>query len=278
MTEYLAVDGGTIAYEVAGSGPLIVLAHGMGDSRAAYRAVIPQLVAAGHRVAAVDLRGCGESSADWPAWSRTAIASDLLALIRHLGGPAVLVGHSISGGAATIAAAQEPSLISAVVELTPFTRKQSLRLGDLRVKRFRQGMLRLLGAGAFGSVPLWRSYLDVAYPGVKPADWTERLGRIDSLLHEPGRMKALQGMGRTTPTDAGAQLGNVRCPVLVVMGTLDPDWADPHAEGSAIVDALPSGLGRLELIEGAGHYPHDQFPDQVVSLLLAFLRPGAARA
>lgn len=278
MTEYLAVDGGTIAYEVTGSGPLIVLAHGMGDSRAAYRAVIPSLVAAGHRVAAVDLRGCGESSTDWPDWSRTAIAGDLLAVIRHLGGPAVLVGHSISGGAATIAAAREPSLVTAVVELAPFTRKQSIRLSDLRVKRFRQGMLRLLGAGVLGSIPLWRSYLDVAYPGVKPADWTERLGRIDSLLREPGRMKALQGMGRSAPTDASAQLGNVRCPVLVVMGTLDPDWADPHAEGSAVIDDLPSGLGRLEMIEGAGHYPHDQFPDQVVSLVLSFLGSDIARA
>ncbi|WP_329612295.1 alpha/beta hydrolase [Streptomyces brevispora] len=278
MTEYLAVDGGTIAYEVAGSGPLIVLAHGMGDSRAAYRAVLPPLVAAGYRVATVDLRGCGQSSVGWPAWSRTAIAGDLLAVIRHLGGPAVLVGHSISGGAATIAAAQEPSLITAVVELAPFTRKQSIRLADLRVKRFRQGVLRLLGAGMFGSVPLWRSYLDVAYPGVRPADWAERLGRIDSLLGEPGRMKAMQGMGRSAPTDAGAQLGNVRCPVLVVMGTLDPDWADPHAEGAAIVDALPPGLGRLEMIEGAGHYPHDQFPDQVVSLVLTLLRSDAARA
>ncbi|SEC95306.1 alpha/beta fold hydrolase [Streptomyces melanosporofaciens] len=278
MTEYLAVDGGTIAYEVAGSGPLIVLAHGMGDSRAAYRAVIPPLVAAGYRVAAVDLRGCGGSSAGGPAWSRTAIAGDLLAVIRHLGGPALLVGHSISGGAATIAAAREPSLVTAVVELAPFTRKQSIRLGDLRVKRFRQGMLRLFGTVVFGSVPLWRSYLDIASPGVKPADWAERLGRIDSLLREPGRMKALQGMGRTAPTDAGEQLGNVRCPVLVVMGTLDPDWADPHAEGSAIVDALPSGLGRLEMIEGAGHYPHDQFPDQVVSLMLAFFRSDAAHA
>ncbi|MGW7384980.1 alpha/beta fold hydrolase [Streptomyces sp. NPDC054794] len=278
MTEYLAVEGGTIAYEMAGSGPLIVLAHGMGDSRDAYRAVIPRLVAAGYRVAAVDLRGCGESSADWSAWSRTAIAGDLLAVVRHLGGPAVLVGHSISGGAATVAAAQEPSLITAVVELAPFTRKQSIRLADLRVKRFRRGMLRLLGTGVFGSLPLWRSYLDVAYPGVKPADWAARRGRIDSLLREPGRMKALQGMGRSAPTDAGAQLGKVRCPVLVVMGTLDPDWADPRAEGTAIVEALPSGLGRLEMIEGAGHYPHDQFPDQVVALMLAFHRSDAERA
>ncbi|MFI5822346.1 alpha/beta fold hydrolase [Streptomyces rishiriensis] len=278
MTEYLAVADGTIAYEVAGSGPLIVLAHGMGDSRAAYRGVVPPLLAAGYRVAAVDLRGCGESSVDWPDWSRTAIAGDLLAVVRRLGGPAVLVGHSVSGGAATIAAAQDPSLITAVVELAPFTRKQTLRLGDLRVKRFRQSLLRLLGAGVFGSVPLWRSYLDMAYPGVKPADWAERLGLIESRLREPGRMKAMQAMGRSAPTDAGARLGAVRCPVLVVMGTLDPDWADPHAEGSAIVDALPSGLGRLEMIEGAGHYPHHQLPDQVASLVLAFLRSDAGRA
>ncbi len=88
----------------------------------------------------------------------------------------------------------------------------------------------------------------------------------------------MQGMGRSAPADAGAQLAGVRCPVLVVMGTLDPDWADPHAEGSAIVEALPAGLGRLEMIEGAGHYPHDQFPDQVVSLMLSFLRSDVARA
>ncbi|MGW4427926.1 alpha/beta fold hydrolase [Streptomyces tendae] len=278
MTEYLAVDSGTIAYEVTGSGPLIVLAHGMGDSRAAYRAVVPQLVTAGYRVAAVDLRGCGESSVDWPAWSRSDIAGDLLALVRHLGGPAVLVGHSVSGGAVTIAAAREPSLVTSVVELAPFTRKQSVRLGDLRVRRFRRGMVRLLGAGLLGSPRLWRSYLDVAYPGVRPADWAERLGRIETLLREPGRMKAMQAMGRSAPTDAGARLGDVRCPVLVVMGTLDPDWADPRAEGAAVVDALPAGLGRLEMIEGAGHYPHDQYPDRVAALVLDFLHSDAARA
>jgi pimeloyl-ACP methyl ester carboxylesterase len=275
MTEYLAVDGGRIAYDVVGEGPLVVLAHGVGDSRYAYRAVVPRLVAAGYRVAAVDLRGCGESGVDWASWSRTDVAGDLLALVRHLGGPAVLVGHSFSGGAATIAAARAPELITAVVELAPFTRKQSVRLGDLGVKRFRRGMVRLLGAGMFGSPRLWRAYLEVAYPGVRPADWDARIARIEALLREPGRMKAMQAMGRSAPGDAGAQLGNVRCPVLVVMGTLDPDWADPRAEGEAIVAGLPDGLGRLEMIEGAGHYAHDQYPDQVVSLMLPFLAEAA---
>jgi pimeloyl-ACP methyl ester carboxylesterase len=277
MTEFLPLDGGRIAYEVTGDGPLVVLAHGMGDSRHAYRFVVPHLVAAGYRVAATDLRGAGESDTSFTDFSRTALAGDLVALIRHLGGPAVVVGHSISGGAATIAAATAPELVSAIVELAPFTRKQSVGLADLRVRRFRQGMSRLLGVGLFGSVKQWLSYLDVAYPGPRPADWNDQLARIEAKLREPGRMKVLQKMGRSAPADAGAHLGRVRCPALIVEGTLDPDWADPRAEGEAIVAALPDGLATLAVVDGAGHYPHTQFPDQVVRLMLPFLA-AAVRA
>ncbi|WP_436533274.1 alpha/beta fold hydrolase [Actinoplanes sp. HUAS TT8] len=274
MTEFLNVDGGTIAYEVSGEGPLVVLAPGIGNSRSAYRFVAPRLVAAGYRVAVTDIRGAGESSAQWPAYSRTDIAGDLLALIRHLGGPAVLVGHSISGGAATIAAAQAPELISGVVELAPFTRAQSFSLGDLGNARYRKGMLKMVGT-MLGSLSSWKGYLDVAYPGRKPADWDTDLAAVDAMLREPGRMKALQKMTQTSPADAGAQLGNVRCPVLIVEGTLDPDWADPQAEGAAIVTAMPAGLARLEMIDGAGHYMHAQFPDETVALMLTFLQATA---
>jgi len=278
MTEFLTIGDGTIAYEVAGDGPLVVLAHGMGDSRAAYRFVAPRLVEAGYRVATTDLRGCGESSTAWPAFSRTAIAGDLIALIEHLGGPAVLVGHSISGGAATIAAATRPDLISGIVELAPFTRKQSVKLSDLKVKRYRAGMTRLLGTGMLGSVKLWLGYLDVAFPGRKPADWPEQVERIRRTMSEPPRMKAMQKMGMSAPTDAAAHLADVRCPALIVEGTQDPDWGDPRQEGEAIVAAMPNA--RLEMVEGAGHYPHTQYPDETVALLLPFLSrtAGAARA
>ena len=274
MTEFLTVDGGTIAYEVLGKGPLLLLAPGMGNSRDAYRFLAPKLVDAGYRVAVTDLRGAGGSSAAWPSYSRTDIAGDLIALLRHLGGPAVLVGHSISGGAATIAAARAPELITAVVELAPFTRKQSVQVGDLLNGGYRRGAIRLAGT-MMGSLSSWKKYLDLAYPGRKPADWTTDLARTEAMLREPGRMKALQGMMKSAPTDAGAQLGNVRCPVLVVQGSADPDWADPRAEGEAIVAALPAGLGRLEMIDGAGHYPHVQYPEQVVSTMLAFLQANA---
>lgn len=272
MTEFLTVDGGTLAYDLTGTtGPLVVLAHGMGDSRAAYRFLTPALVGAGYRVAAVDLRGCGESSVGWPSYTRTDIAGDLVALVRHLGGPAVLVGHSIAGGAVTIAAATAPELVTAAVELAPFTRRQSVGLADLRVASFRRGMLRLLGTAVLGSTRQWQKYLELAYPGVRPADWDARTREITAMLAEPGRMKALQAMGRTTPVDAGAQLGTVRCPVLVVQGSADPDWAAPRAEGEAVVADLPTGLGRLAMIDGAGHYPHVQFPDEVAAAMLTFL-------
>ncbi|MEU8330034.1 alpha/beta hydrolase [Micromonospora sp. NPDC048839] len=272
MTEFLNVDGGTIAYEVTGAtGPLVVLAHGMGDSREAYRFLTPALVQAGYRVAATDLRGHGESSVGWASYTRTALAGDLIALVEHLGGPAVLIGHSIAGGAATIAAAKAPELVTALVELAPFTRKQQVKLGDMRVAAYRRGATALMGTTILGSTKQWAKYLDLAYPGTKPADWDARLRQITAMLREPGRMKVLQKMGTISPVDAGEQLGNVTCPTLVVQGALDPDWVSPRAEGEAIVADLPSGLGRLAMIDGAGHYPHVQYPQQTLAVVLPFL-------
>jgi pimeloyl-ACP methyl ester carboxylesterase len=278
MTEYLGIAGNTLAYDVTGQGPLVVLAHGIGDSRHSYRFLAPALAAAGYRVANVDIRGCGDSSLGWDGYSRTDIAGDLIAVVRHLGGPAVIVGQSISGGAATIAAATAPDLITGLIELAPFTRQQPFDLGGLvRVKRFRAGYIQLAQVLVRGSLSSWKKYLDLAYP-VKPADWGSELARIEAKLSEPGRMKALQAMCKASPSDAGTQLPNVACPVLVIEGSLDPDWADPRAEGEKIVTDLPTGLGELVVIEGAGHYPHAQLPDELLALARPFLTKTLANA
>ena len=271
MTEQLTIGDNTIAYDVSGAGPLVVLAHGIGDSRHSYRFLAPALAEAGYRVARVDVRGCGDSSLGWDGYTRTDIAGDLLALVRQLGGPAVIVGHSISGGAATIAAATEPGLVAGVIELAPFTRTQSFDLGGLvRVKRFRSGYRHIAGVIVGGSLSSWTKYLDLAVPD-KPADWPAELGRIEAKQSEPGRMKVLQAMAKSNPGDAHAQLANVTCPVLVIEGSLDPDWADPRAEGERILADLPAGLGELAVIEGGGHYLHAQTPDEVLALALPFL-------
>jgi pimeloyl-ACP methyl ester carboxylesterase len=278
MPERLSIAGHTLAYDLAGQGPLVVLAHGIGDSRHSYRFLAPALAAAGYRVANVDIRGCGDSSLGWDGYSRTDIAGDLVAVVRHLGGPAVITGQSISGGAATIAAATAPEVITGVIELAPFTRQQPLDLGGLvRVKRFRAGYLQLAQVFLRGSLSSWKKYLDLAYP-VKPADWAGELARIEAKLGEPGRMKALQAMCKAKPSDAAAQLPNVACPVLVIEGSLDPDWADPRAEGEKIIADLPAGLGELVVLPGAGHYPHAQTPDEVLTLALPFLAKALPRA
>lgn len=128
-----------------------------------------------------------------------------------------------------------------------------------------------------GRLESWLKYLDVALP-VKPADWDSESARIAAKLREPGRMKVLQAMCKTSPADAGAQLANVTCPVLIIEGSVDPDWADPRAEGEKIVADLPRGLGELAVVEGAGHYLHVQTPDQVVALAQPFLDKTLTRA
>jgi pimeloyl-ACP methyl ester carboxylesterase len=281
MTEFLDIEGGRIAYDVTGSGPLVVLSHGIGDRRQVYRSLAPKLAQAGYRVVSADLRGHGESSMGWKsvtgtdAITRTDIAGDLLALIRHLGGPAVIVGHSISGGAATIAAAQQPDLVSGIVEINPFTKTQKLNLGGfVRIRRYRRGLSLLMGTQLLHSLWIWMRYLDVAYP-TKPADYAEYMAALAAKLREPGRMAEFMKTGKSTPADAGAQLPNITVPALVIMGTLDPDFADPRAEGDAIVAAMPSGLGAVAMVEGAGHYPHAQSPDQVAALIIPFLKENA---
>jgi pimeloyl-ACP methyl ester carboxylesterase len=281
MTEFLSVEGGRIAYDVTGSGPLVVLSHGIGDRRQVYRFLAPQLAQAGYRVANADLRGHGESSMGWKsvtgtdAITRTDVAGDLLALIRHLDGPAVIIGHSISGGVATIAAAKQPELVSGIVEIDPFTRTQKLNVGGLlRIRRYRRGILLLGGTQLLRSLGVWMRYLDVAYPA-KPADYDDYMAALRAKLREPGRMAEFMKTGKSTPADAEAQLPNIRCPALVIMGMLDPDFADPRAEGDAIVAAMPPGLGDVATVDGAGHYPHAQSPDEVAALVIPFLKQHA---
>jgi len=282
MTRYLDVEGGRIAYDEIGSGPLVVLSHGIGDRRQAYRFLAPELAQAGYRVVSADLRGHGESSMGWKsvtgtddAITQTDIAGDLLALIRHLGGPAVIVGHSISGGATTIAAAKDPDLIAGIVEINPFTRAQKVSLGSLvRIGRYRRGISWLLGTQLFRSLGMWLRYLDVAYP-TKPADYADYMAALSTKLREPGRMAEFMKTGKAKATEGGAQLPNVTVPALIVMGSLDPDFADPRAEGDAIVAAMPSGVGRVAMVDGAGHYPHAQCPDEMAALVTGFLKEHA---
>ena len=271
-TEFMEVPGGRIAYQVVGQGPLVVLSPGMADTRSSYRFLAPLIANAGYRVASVDLRGHGESSTGWDSYRPADTAGDLIEVIKQLRGPAVIVGQSFSGGAATIAAATHPDLVSAIVEIDPFTRPAEINVSALlRNAAYRRGGLLLARFLVTGSVTAWSKYLNVAYPGRKPADWDTWLAALQANLREPGRVKAAQSMAKSKLVGATALLASVGCPALVLMGSNDSDWADPEAEAAAIIDLLPAGLGRYEMIESAGHYPHAQYPQQVADIIVPFL-------
>jgi pimeloyl-ACP methyl ester carboxylesterase len=87
-------------------------------------------------------------------------------------------------------------------------------------------------------------------------------------LVQPGRFAAAAAMGTTPRLPCTERLNLVRVPTLVIMGTKDPDF-DPLTEGKFI--AQQTG-GRLEMIEGAGHYPQTEMPEVTAPLVLGFLK------
>jgi pimeloyl-ACP methyl ester carboxylesterase len=266
MTEYFNTTGGRIAYDVIGKGPLLVLGHGLGDNRTAFRFLAPKLAEAGYRVATFDMRGQGESSTGWASYSRTDVARDMAALIEHLGGPAVIIGHSFAGGSAVIAGADRPDLVRAAVLIAPGTRTPVIKKVT---GRWLKGMALILGTAIFKNVGVWQRYLRVAYPGQRPRDFEAALRALLANLGEPGRMAVAAKMLRTSAADAAAKLPAASVPMLVVMGTLEPDFPDPRAEAEGIAAVLPDG--DYAMIDGAGHYPHAQYPDDVAAVILPFL-------
>jgi pimeloyl-ACP methyl ester carboxylesterase len=113
----------------------------------------------------------------------------------------------------------------------------------------------------------------LAYPVIINYDFEPAVAALLANLREPGRIDAGAKMIFSSPADAEAKLPAVSVPALVVMGSMDPDFADPRAEAEGIVAALPDGA--FEMIEGAGHYAHVQYPDEVAAVIMPFLSKHA---
>lgn len=263
----LSVPGGRLAYEVDGApdAPLVVCVHGMGTNRHAFRLLTEALLAAGFRVARLDTRGHGDSSPGWPAYDAEHVGEDVLALIRHLGGPAVLVGSSVGSAAVTFAAAAAPEQVSGLVLVGATATPMRLNL-----------FMRLAFAAVLRSPRLWIMYYRSLFRGGRPDDFAQDTQRLLAQLRRPGRMAAVKGLVDPTPVwwlDRGRE---VACPVLVVMGTQDPDFKDPAAEARTAVEGFAQA--ELLLVEGAGHYPFLELPAVTNPAIVRFAGAAAARA
>ncbi|MBS1051565.1 alpha/beta fold hydrolase [Gluconobacter japonicus] len=261
-TRFLQVDGGHIAYDdTGGDGPLILAIPGMGDLRSEYRLLRPILQNAGYRVVTMDVRGFGETSAQWSDYSAHAVGRDALALIEHLkAGHAVILGNSFASGSALWAAHHEPTQVSCVVLLGPIVR-------DLKMSWFAMLALQIGFAGPW-RVWFWATYWNSLFPNRKPADQRQIQIAIMENLREPGRMAALRTMIGLSKADTAALISRSRIPALVVMGTRDPDFPDAEAEAQWLATQLHADS---LIIAGAGHYPHTEMPERVAPELLLFI-------
>jgi pimeloyl-ACP methyl ester carboxylesterase len=256
---YLKCPEGQIAYELAGDGPLIVCVPGMGDLRATYRFIAPQLVAAGYRVAVTELRGHGDSDATFADYGDEATATDIAALIWELGGPALIVGNSMAAASGILVAAQHPELVRGLALLGPFAREP-------RTSAVMGLIMRAALAPAWAAMS-WNSYLPKLYAGTLPADFAQYRKAVVAAIKKRGYARAFSLTTRTNHDVAEQALPDVAAPALVVMGEQDPDFKDPAAEARWICDQLD---GELVMVPASGHYPQSQRPELVGPAIVAF--------
>jgi pimeloyl-ACP methyl ester carboxylesterase len=258
-TQFLDRGDGRIAYELAGSGPLVITVPGMADLRSTWRHLVPSLVDAGFRVASMDLRGHGDSDTTFSTYDDVAAASDIAALAEHLGGPAIVVGNSMGAASAVIAAAQRPELIAGLALVGPFVRNP-------QATAWQTWMMRLAMGGPWAR-RAWMTYFPTFYPTRRDANYTEHRDAVAAGLAQPGHLRAFRATTHLSHAPAEAVLDQVHIQVLVVMGTKDPDFPDQRAEADFIVERLG---GRVAMIEGAGHYPQNEFPELTTPEIVGF--------
>lgn len=267
-TQLITRPHGTLAYtDYGGDGALVVMLPGMGALRSEYRFLGPALRDAGFHAVAMDLRGHGDSSASWPAYDVPSVGEDILAAIDHFGaGAAHVIATSFSPGAAVWAAAEAPDRIASLVLIGAFVR-------DAKTSPWMKIAFWLMLNNPW-RVRTWGMFYRSLYPTRKPDDFDEYLARLTRNLREPGRFAASKALAGSSRQPSESRLGRVSAPVLVVMGTQDPDFPDPGAEAQFI--AAQTG-GTVVMIDGAGHYPQTEMPDQTTPAILDFLRGAAAR-
>ena len=260
----------------AGAGPLTLLVHGFPECWWTWRHVIPALAQAGHRVAALDLRGFGGSDRPPSGYDLVTLAQDLAAVVRSLGHErAVVVGAGLGGQIAWALPSLAPDLTTAIVPVGaphplalrslraralsgPALQYASLRIPGLAERRLRsrsalEGLLRSWAG------PHTREVLAEEAPYY--AELLSRPGAARSAL-EPLRNLVL------SRAETAALDKPVTVPVLSVQGELDPvQPAQAYARDTHHV----AGNLRQVTIHRSGHFPQEETPAGFVRALLPFL-------
>lgn len=239
MPTTTSADGTEIAYDVTGSGPALVLVHGITESRRTWDPLVTDL-ATDHTVVALDLRGHGESAlAD--AYDPESMAGDVTAVLGAEGlTDPLLVGHSLGGIVVTAFAASQPC--RGVVNVD-----QSMALGDFQ--ELARGAEPLLRSDAVGEV---MAGLFDSMMGRLPPEEVTRVGALRHVRQEVV-LGAWSPLIDLEPSALDAMVEGIASAVTVPYLALH--GIDPGSTyGPWLEAAIPTAT--LEVWDGDGHYPH----------------------
>lgn len=287
---FVSANGIRLHVVEQGSGPLVVLLHGFPEFWWAWRHQLPALAARGFRVAAIDLRGYGESDKPPRGYDLWTLAGDVSGLIGALGeARASVVGHGWGGLIGWTLTALHPRRVSRLVSIGA-AHPRALRAAMLRdpggqgvatasyaagfqVPRRPEWSLRADGAVRVERIlrawsgPDWVATDDFATAAAhyRAAMRVPHVAHCSLEYHRWAARSQLRSDGRRFAA-AVARVPEV--PVLQIHGAADPCVLPSTAQASA---RWAGGAHRLELLDGCGHFPHEERPDAVTALLSEFL-------
>jgi pimeloyl-ACP methyl ester carboxylesterase len=269
----VSLHGRRVTYAQAGSGPVLLLIHGIAGTYESWETVIEPLARA-HTVLAPDLPGHGSSAPGGGDYSLGALAAGLRDLLAALGhARATLVGHSLGGGIAMQFAYQFPEATERLAlvssgglgpEVSPVLRAAALPGADMFIAA------TAAPARAAGSA-LARG---LAAIGLRPSADVAEVARGYASLAERERRGAFLATLRAVVGTEGQRVDAADrlyltegMPVLIVWGR--HDRIIPVSHGESAHAAIPGS--RLEIFDGAGHMPQLEAPGRFVAVLERFL-------
>jgi pimeloyl-ACP methyl ester carboxylesterase len=272
------VNGTTLWFDVDGPAlvpagatmadrPTVILVHGGpgGYDQSYFWPEFKRLTALA-QVVSVDLREHGRSARGDPhAFTYEQCADDVVALCDVLGiERPIVLGHSMGGFVAILAGIRHPGRLGGLVLQSTFARGDLDRIAD-GFRRFGGDEVGELARRDFGGEEVTDDESDRVFAVFGPnVPSPERLARVvrNPAVNEPG-------MARMRELDEVERLGAIDCPTLVCVGELDP--VTPVEASREILAALRPGIGRLEVIAGAGHFPWLDEPDRFWAAIEAFV-------
>lgn len=254
------------------SRPTVVLVHG-GPGSYDHSYFKPDFARLANvaQVVYLDLRGHGRSEwGDPGSWSFERCADDIRAFCDVLGiDRPIVLGHSMGGWIVLLYGARHPGHAGGLVLQGTMARFDLERL----VEGFRRAggdevadiARRHFGEAAVGADE-WAQCFAAFGPNVPDEDQLARRIRNPEV--------GLRGMALLRELDAVDLIPRIDCPTLVCVGELEA--GTPVEASREIADALPEGIGRLEIVPGAGHFPWLDVPETYWALIEEFVEEAAA--